>query len=500
MPKAYKKMDRTTLLCLLLGITIIAALTDLAFAVTTRHDVFIFVCMAILLFYNIAYDIREDRRLFSTRLKQIFKCRAGWLFIAVCCYYVYDLITILYTRDIGHSLGKLPYMLEYTLIFVCSAYCIAKKSTYTCRLLLFCIGISGTIVSICSYFYYAFSLKPTYFQRLSTARDYNVYSCLIVFTTIVLIHFIVNLLNTSYAKRLILFVAIIAVNMPAFYLSGSRRMFILLPYFFGFVAAFELSLLIYKWLKSAESKTKRMNLYNFLRAVTFFVAIVVLYFGCVQLLPVFTEIGTKKEACYNKTLQENIDSGKRPIGNNSTNSVSGEKTISNVLETIDDKSMFNKRSIIYRTAFEALEDYTAVDWIFGRGGAYDIHMYNVTDNKELLEAYGIDENNSRARGWMSAHNFMLADLLNGGIIKLLLGVFVVIQLAVHIVKAIRLDNRNALLLVVPTALVLINNFISGAYGMLNDVFFYSVMIMLFSVLSINSSALYRKEVKKCLTD
>jgi len=61
----------------------------------------------------------------------------------------------------------------------------------------------------------------------------------------------------------------------------------------------------------------------------------------------------------------------------------------------------------------------------------------------------------------------------------------IFQIARHVIIAIKQKKRAGLILVIPFALVISNNFISGAYGMLNDVFFQTMMLILCGMLYIN---------------
>ena len=56
------------------------------------------------------------------------------------------------------------------------------------------------------------------------------------------------------------------------------------------------------------------------------------------------------------------------------------------------------------------------------------------------------------------------------------------QVLIVIIGIIRRDSRCGILFIVPFALVVCNNFISGAYGFLNDIFFITILTLLCSCL------------------
>lgn len=214
------------------------------------------------------------------------------------------------------------------------------------------------------------------------------------------------------------------------------------------------------------------------KSLLFITITVAIYLSTASFLPTFTEYGLQKETAYKNWVKEQQDTGveitKPP---NSWN----ETTIENIIETIDDKSMTNKRSLIYKTAINELLRYKPLQIIFGRGSAYDIHLYDTTTDKDILDAYSILEYNERPIGWMSVHNFMLADILNGGLIKLFLGIFMIVQIVIRIIKAIKIKPGIGPPFIVLFSLVLINNFISGTYGLLNDIFFYMILMLIISI-------------------
>jgi hypothetical protein len=250
-------------------------------------------------------------------------------------------------------------------------------------------------------------------------------------------------------------------------------MVIMIPYFFLFAILYEAIRLL------VSKKAPRRVLFHNL---SFLCVIAVIFFLTASTLPLFSRYGSQKEDAYKKWLFDQKDNDTE-VSNEETRKE--EKTINEILDTITDKSMFGKRTLIYSVAFNEIKQFRFTDWIFGRGAAYDLYMYDTTTDKALLEAYSIDENNPRTKGWMSAHNFALADLLNGGLIKLTLGLTLVGTIIATIIRTIAKRKRVGILLVIPFALVFVNNFISGAYGMLNDIFFNVMLIMLCGINFVN---------------
>lgn len=458
--------NRQQIFGLLFFITTILVVCAPAFSISLYTPKIMVVISSFYFLYCLYVEGKHEKQDLKIRVKSVFQS-AKWLFVAILLYYAWDLITMIYAKDYAHALRKIPYMLQYTMLTLMGIYFCNSKKRF--MWLLTAIGLSGTLVSIGSYLYYTFSRNPIYFQRLSTARDYNVYACLILICFTVLAEMIIHFPKWSYKKKMGLFLLATLINIPSFYFAGSRRIFIMLPYFFAFAVLFE----------SIRLFMKKANGKKIVQSLSFFAVLTAVYFSCMALLPSFTKLGTEKEKHYKEYVTAQIEKGeevkKKP---NSWN----EKTIENVLETIEDKTMYSKRSIIYKVAFNELKTYSPLELAFGRGASYDIYMYDVTTDQELLDAYNISEKNPRSSGWLWAHNFLLADILNGGIIKVILALFLVFQLICHMILAIKKESQYGVLLSVPFTLVFVNNFISGAYGMLNDLFFHMMFTILIVLL------------------
>lgn len=463
------EFNRSTIMGIFLYVTVMLVLGDVVFSVTTYHDTVAVILMLAYFIYYIISELNQDKQAVIVKLKRIFYS-AKWLYIAIALYVIYDLITIIYTKDIYYTLKKLPYLFEFIGITIAAVYFCDTKKRITALVL--SVVSTGILVAIGSYIYYFSLMSPIYFKRLSTTRDYNVFACLLLFSMIFAYDYFSHRNKMNLLKRLLFYGLTLAIIMPSFYLAGSRRMVILLPYFALFVITFELSRMIF-----GMKSSKRIHLLN----ITFVALFIVIYLGSTLLLPIFTEYATEKEANYKQYVEDSKNDPTLPPPKKPTPSYN-ETTIGEMLETIEDKTMLNKRSLIYSVAFSELKQFSPIEFIFGKGASYDIYMYYTTEDEALLDAYSISEKNPRGKSWLSAHNFLLADILNGGIIKLALGIFVVIQLIAYVIKCIKLDRKIGVLLVITTALVLSNNFISGAYGMMNDIFFHTVLIMIFTIM------------------
>ena len=276
---------------------------------------------------------------------------------------------------------------------------------------------------------------PPYALRLSLRRDYN------VFATALLVGWCCGLwyLGTdekrdSRFRNVALCAGTVLCLVPVL-LSGSRRCLLLLPIC--------MALLLPAWLWREMKAGKGASAAGLL-AVT-----VVILWSATAL---FHGYMTRQYQRYGP-----------PAG-----TVEGETSLSDRYDTIADASMLEKRLLIWRAGARTLTGFSAVEWIAGRGAAYDIFLYDGLDDPQLTASYG----GADTTGTMSAHNFLLADLLNGGMVKLLLVLGVSASLLCCWIRIIRQDPFYGLLLACLLGIAYFGNLISNRYGLLYDRVFW----------------------------
>lgn len=131
-----------------------------------------------------------------------------------------------------------------------------------------------------------------------------------------------------------------------------------------------------------------------------------------------------------------------------------------------DGSFAEKRLAIWEEGFRELSGYTPAQWIFGKGAGWNIRLYDARPMPRLEALYGGWE-----EGTMSVHNFLLADLLDGGLLRLLAGVLLLLMLAVCLWGVPRPAWERGFLL----CCLGVSGFsclISNRYGLLGDRFFW----------------------------
>lgn len=139
----------------------------------------------------------------------------------------------------------------------------------------------------------------------------------------------------------------------------------------------------------------------------------------------------------------------------------------------------SKRKLLWELAIRQYRGYSAAEKLFGRGFGADALLYRISDDPRLLQAYS-----QQSRERLSAHNFLLTDLLNGGLVQMALGVSVWLLLAVYLIR----ENLPALLqsgslwlglfLGFGFGMVLLNSLMSCRFGFLYDRTFWVLLCCL----------------------
>lgn len=106
--------------------------------------------------------------------------------------------------------------------------------------------------------------------------------------------------------------------------------------------------------------------------------------------------------------------------------------------------------------------------LFGLGGGYDVTLYDrllQSGDERLGETFGDGE---KYLGKLSAHNFLLSDILCGGLVKTSVCAALWASLAISALRAVRRDICGGLPCAMLLAVAFVNSFISNRYGFLYD--------------------------------
>ena len=310
------------------------------------------------------------------------------------------------------------------------------------------VANSAVLVVICTLarYFLQMNLPLFYLTRFTLRSDYNMYATLLLTGLICLVFGVFSLQSEKYTVVLLLTIpTIIAVTI----LSGSRRVLILLPVVLPILlSAFIIYIRLHFGMKKAT------------QAIAFVLFLTVMAYT---------------QTLFLSQQLSNLDQTQRQ-----TRSViqapGGETQLVERYETIRSSSLLTKRKVIWGVAWHAITKFSYKELIFGRGGGENILLYDEIQSP-IDEIY---PDRAARMGALSAHNMLLADLIDGGIIKLgallALVAAVVYCCAVLAVKKPYVGLPIGLIL----AICLLNSLISNRFGLLYDRFF-----IVFSALAAN---------------
>ena len=463
-----KKLDIKDIFYITLLAATLIYLGTIAFSVRIYIDFVIFFILALLLVINFVYDIKKDPKKIKEGLKRTFST-AKWLYIAIIIYILCDIIICFYSPGFGLFYRKFVRMGQYGTLFLSGVYLVKTKKQQID--LISIIAITGTLISIGAYLVHFFSVRPIYFHRISSAKDYNVFAALVFFCYLFGFYYLLKCSNRSFIKRLLLFIVYSVINIPVIYYAGSRRLIVIFPLFLILYLVSETALFIFRQQKIRMFKT----------GLCFFGAAVVMFGVVFTCRNYFTMYGEYK---IDKYMERQSDLTERPK----------DATLEQIEDTIINNTALNKRKIIWRVAIDEIKSYNVPQIVFGKGQSYNIYFYNIVDDSEYIQAYSIAER-GRPEG-MHAHNFILADMLDGGIFKLSAGFFLVLMLLLYILKLFKTKNNLSILFFIVISFVMFNKFISGEFGILSDLFFWTAVMTLCVTLKLpleNNTVLVQKE-------
>ncbi len=340
------------------------------------------------------------------------------------------------------SLAWQKYRVTAVLLLLFAALIALRHEKELTRLALLAVGLSAVAVSAFTLAYYFLPLRwPLYYTaRFSMRRDYNMYATQLLTGLIALTYG--GLAGRKKARTALSLAPPIALSviLSLALLSGSRRVLILLPVVLAALAA--------SLVAAAARARGQGGVWAGL--------------GCVVMIALLTASAT---ALLRHGLAQINAPGTPP--RSLAQAPAAETELAERYETIRDSSILEKRRVIWGVALESLSKYSAVELVFGRGGGENIVLYDAVTGP--IDTIYPDR---QARlGALSAHNMLLADLLDGGVIKL--AVLLCLLLASGVSAMLIAVRRpfTGLPIGMILAICVINSLVSNRFGLMYDRYF-----------------------------
>ncbi|MEG0899533.1 MAG: hypothetical protein RSF40_07485 [Oscillospiraceae bacterium] len=408
---------------------------------------YLFEMFVMLLLFVVFYEFSKNYKTYlSTYRKSNFAVKK--VLIALIAYFVIDIINSTYSLNYIYIFEKYRVVLS-TLLIGISIYlfCKDEKNLALIKQSLFFASCFISLITVLDYVFFG-KIGLNYILRFSLRRDYNVYS-MAIFIGFVFQIFSILKADLNMLRKIITLFAINVICLPTLLLSGSRRIMVML-----LVTAFLCLIVIL-----VQLFRRNKNIFEMISTaalISISTAIIILQISVLQNYMIY--IYNTPKSIYAPNISK-----------------SAEITALERLETASNVGAFGKRKIIWEMGLNEFEKYSITQKIFGKGNCYDIDFYNSTYNESLEKAYGGREHYV---GKMSAHSFVLADLLNGGILKLAFSIWLISEIArILIIKFF--DNPiDILAYIIVFSICIGGDLISNRYGILYDKILILAVFML----------------------
>ncbi|MFV0497708.1 MAG: O-antigen ligase family protein [Candidatus Fimivivens sp.] len=376
------------------------------------------------------------KRFFKSLIVFFMRSKSAVL-IAMAVYLSVDATNFFIFGDLALAWQK--YRVVGVLILLFASLCILRHRPNFIKLILLVVGLSSVVVSIYSLAYYFLPIRlPLFYTaRFSMRRDYNMYATQLIVGFIALVF---GVIATKNKKAMIALMAALPVIVAVSILSGSRRVLIMLPVVLP-VAALSFAAAGIRLFGARQTGA---------------------VIGC---LAVITGLTIAETVLFRYGLAQ-INTPGSPT--RSVAPSSGVETqLSARYETIRSSSILEKRKIIWGIAIEEISKYSVPSLVFGWGGGKNISLYD--EISAPLDAIYPDR---QARlGALSAHNMMLADLLDGGVIKLIALLYLIFASGISCIMLALKRPFIGLPLGMILAVCMVNSMVSNRFGLLYDRYF-----------------------------
>lgn len=372
--------------------------------------------------------------------------------ILIASYIAFDLISFVHTNNKSASLIKyvtIISMLAITFLYI--LYLNKSDNEDNMNILLLFLSLPSVTVIIYTWSYLLINKTTYYSRRLSLIQDYNKFSMLILFSFIALVYLIFRTIQ-NLKKRNLLLVVTLAISTATIHLTASRRtarmmeVILILFYIYG----------VYDiYLKKKTSKIKSMANVVFKFLLSMFIA---------SLLSGFIVFS------YNYLTSERVEKAtqsEQGVGFDINRD--GE-------EVLHDEAALNKRKEIWKMAVDAYKDYPLINKIIGKGGSAHLDTYNTPENMKMLsnKIYWKD----LPANTVDPHNFLLVDLLNGGIVLVLITVSALISILILLFKLFKKSFIDGYFILIFSITVLGDIAISSRNGIFDNKFIWLILIIL----------------------
>lgn len=418
-----------------------------------------------------------EKGVFLKRLPELFKA-SSVLFILLALYICFGVVTLFYAKDFSFALLKYITVLQMIVFGFYSLYYVffdddSQRSLRHFKQVTLNLGLTSLFIALFAFAGYFTETYTAFYQRISTIIDYNQYSTILLVGMVCLEIWLIR----SNLKFFVKYGSIVLSSFilsSASFASGSRRSAVLL-------CVIGVVLFVYAIFHETKVFLRDKNKLNmFLAVVLSLVALI----GSASFSK-YTQntVGIIGQDRYNKVIEYIQSLPEGSIGDGETENLLYLGTQNEISETIE--GIFNGngmagREAIWELAFDRIEEFDTKGLLFGGGASYSWDIYDDWESEDmsvLKDRYykfvGFDN-------WMNPHNLFLQDMLDGGIILLLLQVLLVGCILIYIFKGFATSANNSAVLLLMSLIIFVTLFLSCGKGMITHKYFWLILIGLFA--------------------
>ncbi len=416
-----------------------------------------------------------------------------WTALALSGYLVMGIITLFYAQSPRYALSKYVVVVQMLFLGACLLYYIStcqKGSGAAMRSIYVTIGLSTVFAAVWGILKFLLYRNTADSVSISPITDYNQYTTILLIGLICIGFYIISSsLHTAvkYSFAAISF-AIISATIAA---SKSRRSYLLLFPILAFLFVYAIIYEVRRFTKDGKSKRQ---LISGLCGVLFCALCVYAASNILTQIVVYPSNHASESYEISDVSLSDTPLSDKPFSLTLLSDTSApQKTDFTAQDRLNVSNGIGIRSIIWNAALNELAQYDAFSLIFGKGASYHSDLYdnvNLPAMEQLRLAYGFSDTYTPPKNWMNPHNLFLQDLLNGGIILLLLQLSVILTCAGYIILLLRKNTAIGCSLGLMFSVLLVTLLLSCGPGIIANKFFWLLITFLMAeVFSIKSTGL-----------
>lgn len=395
--------------------------------------------------------------------KKILVCEVyknKWILLFLAAYLIWDLINFIYADHFEYAAGKIMSMIEFFLILI---NFVLYTSWRDINKVFLCLGLTSLGISVVYLVGFLTGDYCFYLRKISALSDYNVSSTAILLGTIA--NFYIATRNgIPMGKRLSLFFLNFVLNIPVVLLSGSRKNLVIICGLILFYVCVFLVKAIYQTQKKFcnDNRLKKRMLLVFTLIFTI----------CSMGTMVFL-LKSYSDNRYEQYLSGSYTWVRYGEHEQGDGEIIRETDVKERYETIRSGESSNARMIIWKTSLNWIKEMSTLEKVIGGGNSHNSEIFDDLDhpiNQKCRVLYAdVDD---EEKNWLYPHNIVLGDMLDGGIIKIILLFGVILTMIFKVCKSIFYKSEMGFAVLWIGGTILIMLMTSGSLGLFGNKFFW----------------------------